>query len=323
MWSISIIVFVGVACLVGGIMLSIASSKSTLAEERLGTLQLPGPVAPGGQQGAYVRELVQSLRNEKVQFQSLEQFAMRWINLRPFVEQSGVQLTPGMVVFLSVVIALAAGLLGLLAPFRLLLAPVLAVLGGVAPLAWVCYKRWKRLSAFEYQMPEVLELLARSLRAGRSLADGVGLVAEEMRDPVAGEFARCHEQQHLGMAIEDSLREMALRVPILDLHFFVTAVVLQRQTGGDMAEILDKIGRLVRERFQIRGQIKALTGEGRLSGVVLLALPVALGMYMYFRNPEYLMVLFQDPLGQKMVIGAAISQLIGMLVIKKIVDIRV
>lgn len=323
MWSISIIVFVGVACLVGGIMLSIASSKSTLAEERLGTLQLPGPVAPGGQQGAYVRELVQSLRNEKVQFQSLEQFAMRWINLRPFVEQSGVQLTPGMVVFLSVVIALAGGLLGLLTPFRLLLAPILAVLGGVAPLAWVFYKRWKRLTTFEHQMPEVLELLARSLRAGRSLADGVGLVAEEMRDPVAGEFARCHEQQHLGMAIEDSLREMALRVPILDLHFFVTAVVLQRQTGGDMAEILDKIGRLVRERFQIRGQIKALTGEGRLSGVVLLALPVALGMYMYFRNPEYLMVLFQDPLGQKMVIGAAISQLVGMLVIKKIVDIRV
>jgi tight adherence protein B len=144
-----------------------------------------------------------------------------------------------------------------------------------------------------------------------------------MAEPAAGEFHRSYEQQQLGMPLEESLEELADRIPQVDVRFFATAVVLQRQTGGDMAEILDKIGRLIRERFQIRGQIQALTGEGRLSGIVLLALPVGLGAYMYFKNPDYLMVLFEDPIGHKMVAGAIISQILGALCIKKIVSIKV
>ncbi len=172
-------------------------------------------------------------------------------------------------------------------------------------------------------MPEALELISRALRAGHSLASGINLVAEEMADPIRKEFQRCYESQNLGVPLEEALEDMSDRVPNLDLRFFVTAVILQRQTGGDLAEILDKIGSLIRERFKIWGQIQALTGEGRLSGIVLLALPPALFLVMYYLNPDYCMVLFTDPMGHKMLAGAVVMQIVGALVIKKIINIKV
>jgi tight adherence protein B len=144
-----------------------------------------------------------------------------------------------------------------------------------------------------------------------------------MGAPIASEFERCYEAQNLGVPLEEAIEEMTNRVPNLDLRFFATAVILQRQTGGDLAEILDKIGHLVRERFVIWGQIQALTGEGRLSGIVLLALPPALFVVMWYLNPGYSMVLFTDPMGHQMLAGAIIMQIIGALVIRKIVNIKV
>jgi tight adherence protein B len=179
------------------------------------------------------------------------------------------------------------------------------------------------MAAFTRQLPDALELISRALRAGHSLAAGFSLAGDEMPDPVSTEFTRCYEEQNLGIPLEEALGNMTDRVPSLDLRFFATAVILQRQTGGDLAEILDKIGSLVRERFQIWGQIQALTGEGRLSGIVLLALPPVLFVVMYRLNPEYCMVLFQDPLGQWMLGGAVIMQVFGALVIRKIINIKV
>ena len=141
--------------------------------------------------------------------------------------------------------------------------------------------------------------------------------------PIGKEFNRVFEEQNLGIPMEQSLREMTERIPNLDLKFFVTAVILQRQTGGDLAEILDKIGELIRDRFRIWGQVQALTGEGRLSGIVLLALPFALFFAVYYLNPKYLMVLFTDPMGTKMLVVAIVMQLLGALVIRKIVNIKV
>jgi tight adherence protein B len=184
-------------------------------------------------------------------------------------------------------------------------------------------KRKRRLAAFGRQMPEALELIGRALRAGHSLASGFKLVADEMPPPIATEFERCYEAQNLGIALEDAIDEMTNRVPNLDLRFFATAVVLQRQTGGDLAEILDKIGYIVRERFKIFGQIQALTGEGRLSGVVLLGLPPVLFVTMWYLNPGYSMTLFTDPMGHQMLAGAIILQIIGALIIRKIVNIKV
>jgi len=144
-----------------------------------------------------------------------------------------------------------------------------------------------------------------------------------MPPPISTEFERAYEAQNLGVSLEDAIEEMTNRVPNLDLRFFATAVILQRQTGGDLAEILDKIGHLVRERFQIWGQIQSLTGEGRLSGVVLLALPPVLFVAMWYLNPGYSITLFTDPMGHQMLAGAIIMQIIGALVIKKIVNIKV
>ena len=144
-----------------------------------------------------------------------------------------------------------------------------------------------------------------------------------MGEPIASEFGRCYEEQNLGIPMEEALDGLASRVPNLDLRFFATAVILQRQTGGDLAEVLDKIGYIIRERFKIWGQVQALTGEGRLSGVVLLALPPALFAVMFKLNREYVMMLFQDPMGKKMLAFAIVMQLLGALVIKKIVNIKV
>ncbi len=137
------------------------------------------------------------------------------------------------------------------------------------PFFWLFLARKRRWNAFGKQLPEALELMSRGLRAGHSLQAGFQLVGEESSDPIGSEFLRVFEEQNLGIALEEALETMTNRIPNLDLKFFATAVVLQRQTGGDLAEILDKIGRLIRERFKIFGQIQALTGEGRLSGIVL------------------------------------------------------
>jgi tight adherence protein B len=320
---IVITVFVGVAALVGGFALMFIERRQTTVEQRLNVLAQAGsaPLPAGQQEGGSL--LAAYLKEDPQRGQALERFISQFVNLSAFVQQAGVSLHPGVLVLMSIALASAGGLLPMLAPQYRVFAPLTAMICGAGPFLWVFFKRRKRLYKFESQMPRAMELLARSLRAGHSIIDGIRLIGEEMPEPISGEFQRCYEQQQLGVLMEDTLEEMTLRVPSLDLRFFVTSILLQRQTGGDAAEILDKIGYLIRERFQIRGQVKALTAEGRLSGVVLLALPILLAIYMYFRNPEYVMMLFDDPLGVKMVIGAIGSQILGALVIKKIVDIKV
>src|SRR5438034_129755 len=203
------------------------------------------------------------------------------------------------------------------------IAPLNALIMFSLPWVWLYWKRASRLKKFQAQLPEALELVARALRSGQSLANAMHVVGEEMPEPIAGEFGRVFEEQNLGIPIEDSMKSMCDRVPNLDLRFFVTSVGIQRQTGGDLAEILDKIGYVVRERFRILGQVKALTGEGRLSGVVLIALPFALFGFMLNIKPDYIESLWTTDLGKKMSAAAIIAQIIGALVIRKIVNIKV
>jgi len=201
--------------------------------------------------------------------------------------------------------------------------PVCALIMSLAPLGWLSWRRGKRFSKFGKQLPDALELIARALRSGHSLNSGLHVVAEEMPAPVAYEFNLAYEQQNLGVPIENALKGMLKRMPNLDLKFFVTAVAIQRTTGGDLAEILDKIGHVVRERFKILGTVQALTGEGRLSGVVLMALPIAIFFAVYYLNPDYVMLLFTTDLGKKMVAVGIVMQILGAIVIKKIINIKV
>ncbi|QDU64612.1 Bacterial type II secretion system protein F domain protein [Planctomycetes bacterium Pan216] len=217
--------------------------------------------------------------------------------------------------------------LGALAPAIVRLPIITSILSGAIcafmPLGFVFFMRKRRLAKFGAQLCEGLELVARALRAGHSLAAGMHVVSEEMPDPIAKEFGRVWEEQNLGISIEQAMRNLAERVPNLDLRFFVTAVIIQRQTGGDLAEILDKIGYVIRERFKIMGMVKALTGEGRLSGVVLLALPFGLLLLMMQISPTYIRLLWTHPMGQKMSVFAIISMIFGALLIRKIVNIKV
>ena len=199
----------------------------------------------------------------------------------------------------------------------------MSVIFMVMPFGWLIMKRKRRMKKFAAQLPEALELVARALRAGHSLGAGMSLVGNEMSPPISKEFLRTFEEQNLGTPMEEALENLTERNPNLDLKFIVTSFLLLRQTGGDLAEILDKIGRLSRERFKIWGQVQALTGEGRLSGIVLLALPPMLFAAVYRMNPDYLMLLFTDVLGKKMLIGGIVMQLLGAVVIQKIINIRI
>jgi tight adherence protein B len=242
--------------------------------------------------------------------------------LGEYLDQADVRMPPAQYAMICLA-AFAVGVgICIASPFKLLAVFVGPIFAAI-PLGWLMVKRKRRLAKFGNQMPQALELLGRSLRAGHSLNAGFGLVSKEMEDPLAREFGRAFEEQNLGIPLEEAIEDMADRVPNMDLRFFATAVVLQRQTGGDLAEILDKIGHLIRERLQILGQIQALTGEGRMSGAVLLALPPVLFLVMLKLNYEYVMMLFSDEIGRYMLGFGLITQIIGALVIKKIITIKV
>jgi tight adherence protein B len=313
--------FIGVAALVGGITVMFRGDGSRAVEERLDVFAgVKGPALGRGNEPE-PSLLSSPLDETRGMFDKL---LSRMGNFRRLLEQGDVSLDPTKFVLLSAGLAGGSAAACVLVPgVPKLLAPIVAPIGGVLPLLWVVMRRRRRLKKFGQQMPEALELISRALRAGHSLASGINLVSDEMAQPISKEFRRCYEAQNLGVPLEDALEDMCERVPNLDLRFFVTAIVLQRQTGGDLAEILDKIGTLIRERFKIWGQIQALTGEGRLSGIVLLALPPALFVVMYYLNPDYCTVLFTDPLGHKMLAAAVVMQIVGAIVIKKIISIKV
>lgn len=251
-----------------------------------------------------------------------DQLTPEWMNFSKMIEQADVNIKPSALFGFG----LAAGFVALIAGIWLVnpyVAPFMAIGCFVGPFLWLSWKRKRRLTAFASQMPDAMELVARALRAGHSLASGLHVVAEEMPAPISKEFARVYEEQNLGIQLEDAMTNMLRRVPNLDLKFFVTSVMIQRQTGGDLAEILDRIGYIVRERFKILGQVKALSAEGRLSGVVLIALPIGLFLMMIWLKPDYISMLWTEPAGVKMSIIALVLMIIGAFVIKKIVDIKV
>ena len=252
----------------------------------------------------------------------IEEYLNKLLNLRKFLSQTGTELSIGNFIGLTVGATLGTAVLTAIF-FPIGFVPVTSLIAAVLPFWTLSLLRNRRLNKFGEQLPAALDLMSQSLRAGQSLPSGIQLVGAQVDQPLGPEFHLAFEQQNLGMTLNDSLRAMSERVPNLDLRFFVTAVVLQRQTGGDLAEVLDKISSLTRERFKIRGQIQALTGEGRISGVVLLAMPPVLFVVMMKLNYDYVMMLFEEPLGQKMLLGGLILQFIGAYSIKKIIDIKV
>lgn len=307
-----------VAAIVGAVVIAIRGDEDSIAESRLTSLtKKSGKDKMGDEDYLQLRNPLENSTS------FLDDWMRRTFDMQTLLEQAEIKMPLSSFTLLCIGLAIL-GILGCaLSPVPIYLAPFAGATLFFLPFLWVNFKRKRRIAKFNAQLPDALELLSRSLRAGHSLGSGFGLISEEMQDPLAKEFGRCFEEQNLGVSLESSLESMTKRIPNLDLRFFATAVILQRTTGGDLAEILDKIGRLVRARYRLAGQIQALTGEGRLSGIVLLALPPGLFTMMLFLNNEYIMKLFTDPMGQWMLGIAICMQLAGAYVIKKIIDIKV
>ncbi len=314
---ISAMVFLAVAALVGVLSFMLRDSTPQAAT-RLDLLV--GKRSRGADKSQDILRK-QAFESDKKNF--LESLTPKFLTPQKLFEQADCHIKPSTLFGIGLLLALLGATVGVLAKVPLYLAPCNALVMFSLPWIWLWNKRRVRLNKFATQLSDALELVARALRAGHSLGAGMHVVAEEMPSPIADEFGRVFEEQNLGIPIEEAMRSMCERVPNLDLRFFVTSVAIQRQTGGDLAEILDKIGYVIRERFRILGQVKALTGEGRLSGVVLIALPFALFGFMLNAKPDYVEVLWTDELGKKMSIAAIVAQILGALVIRKIVNIKV
>lgn len=314
---ILIAAFVGMLALVVGIGIILQGRSDTSVEARLSAFT--------GQSGPSRKEITESLVRDGMESANgfVTGIVRRFERLPMFFRQSDCPMRFEQFLLLCGGMALLGAMLTMIVRAPGPLIPVGAIFGFCGPWIWLLMRRRRRFNRFEKQLPDALELMGRALRSGHSLSSGLSVVATEMPAPISTEFRTVYEEQNMGISIDAALKNMLERIPNVDLKFFVTAVAIQRQAGGDLAEILNKISSLVRDRFKILGQVKALTGEGRISGVVLMGLPVVLFLAVYYINPDYVMVLFTHPTGQKMMYGAIFLQVLGAICIKKIVDIKV
>ncbi|MBX3443900.1 MAG: type II secretion system F family protein [Planctomyces sp.] len=315
----SIAAFIGVAGLIGAVAVLLSSGKSGSVENRLSVLAGKKPAL---EQASMSRDI---LMREGVSGLAamMAQLFERFANLRLLYLQADLSMKPETFAAITLVSGLAGVGAATMSALPAPLYPVIGLATATLPIAWMLWRRSRRFKKFASQMPGAMELIARALRSGHSLASGLHVVCTEMAEPISKEFNIAYEEQNLGIPIEQSLKNLYRRMPNLDFKFFSTAVAIQRQCGGDLAEILDKISHIIRERFRIIGQVQALTGEGRISGVVLMLLPIALFFAVWHLNEEYVMVLFTDELGRKMVAVAVVLQLLGAVAIKKIIQIKV
>lgn len=239
------------------------------------------------------------------------------------IKQADMKMRVGVFALLTVFLFVLGIMAGYLAGWPLLPIPALGVLLALGPWNVVRMKRRLRLKKFMALFPDALEMFARSLRAGHSFMGAVQLVSQEMPDPVGAEFRKAFDEQNMGVPIKDVLIGMTDRIDSLDVKFFVTAILIQRETGGNLAEIIDKIAHVVRERFRIEGQVKVFTAQARMTGTILVLLPMGVAAAVSVLNPEYLKPLWQETVGRYMIGTAAVMQIMGGLVIRKIIRIKI
>lgn len=239
-----------------------------------------------------------------------------------FIQQAALSWSVQTYLLLTCGFAVALGLGGIIA-FGPWVALVLAAVGALLPYLYVRRKRTQRFRRFEEQLPDAVDLVGRALRAGHPLSAGFRMVAEEAGEPVAGEFRQVFEEQRFGLPFEESMSALVDRIPLVDIRILITAVLVQREVGGNLAEILDKISYIIRQRFTIRRQLRVITAEGRMSMWVLLALPPGMALIIFTLNPGYILTLLRDPIGHWMIGASVVMSVIGGLWIRKIVNIEI
>src|ERR1700722_15526083 len=243
--------------------------------------------------------------------------------LQKMLEQGSLDVRAGNFLMLCAVSALVFAVVAFLAGGNLVFGWVGAVLGFFVPYAYPSHMRTRRFQKFEEKFPEAIDTLARAVRAGHAFTTALEMIANEVSEPVAGEFRQLYEEQKFGLPVRDALVNLSERVPLVDVKFFVTAVMLQRETGGNLAEILDNLSYVIRERFKILRQVRVHTAQGRMTMMLLMALPPTIVVIMLLINPGFIRPLFADPLGHALIVGGIALQTMGYFVIRKIIRIQV
>lgn len=280
-----------------------------------------GSLSPGGEVPRQI--LREAQRPEPAWLEPIVARLPQRRDLQHLLDQADVRWSVGSLLIATVGLAAGLGSLVVIAGGGRVLALVLAAVGGSLPLAYLKRRRSKRVSKFEKDFPEAIDLLGRSIRAGHALSSGLEIVSEELADPVATEFRQIFEEQKFGLPLRDSLLSLADRVPLVEVRIFVTAVLIQRESGGNLAEILDNIAYTIRERFKIRRQLRVYTAQGRMTGYLLAVLPIAMGVAIFAASPEYMSVLFEEPGGRLALALAAFLQVLGYFTIRRIIDIEI
>jgi tight adherence protein B len=244
-------------------------------------------------------------------------------DLGSLIQQGGSSMSVGSLLLLCFGLGFGFGVAVLILSRFMLFAAIAAGFGCYLPIWYLKRRRKARTDAFEAGLPEAIDLLGRAIRAGHPLSAGLKMVADETQEPIAGEFQRTFEEQRFGLPFDDAIVAMADRVSLIDVRILVTAILIQREVGGNLAEVLDNLAQVIRARFTIRRQLKVYTAQGRFTGYTLAVLPIIVGVAIYAINPPYMKLLFTHPFGKLMVGIAAIMQIIGYIWIRRIVDIEI
>jgi tight adherence protein B len=318
---IAIVVFIVVAlgAFIAGSLLDQRNARARLMKERLATVQKPAEREPN--------EELALLRDEMLsQIPALDTFLRRSERVSAFqktLSQAGMQLRAGNFLMLCA----GVGVLVAALVFIYSRSPAIAwagmFIGFLLPYSFVSYRRNKRFEKFEELFPEAIDTLARAVRAGHAFTTALEMISDEVAEPVAGEFRKLYEEQKFGMPVRDALVNLTERIPLVDVKFFVTAVMLQRETGGNLAEILDNLSYVIRERFKIQRQVRVYTAQGRLTMALLMGMPPIIVTIMLTLNPAFIRPLFTDPIGHGLLSAGIALQTIGYFVIRRIIRIQV
>jgi tight adherence protein B len=322
-WIPAALVFVAVASTTVALVLLLEAVRAWYRRRdvarRVEDLVSGGEAGVGPQGG----ELFRREEGEPTVLDVLIARSPRLRDLPLLLEHSGVGWSAGTFVLLSLGVGAAFGLFSLVAFNGLLTAVILTALGAWLPYGYLKLKKQRRLARFEEVFPEAVDMLGRAIRAGHPLSAGVQMVGHEVAEPVAAEFRTMFEEQRFGVPFADSLMGMVDRVDLVDVRIFATAVLVQREVGGNLAEILDSISSTIRARFKIRRQLRTYTAQGRLTGIAVGSMPIVVGLAFYAISPDYIRMLFEHPVGRAMTAMAITMQVLGYLWIRKIVSIEI
>jgi tight adherence protein B len=293
-------------------------AQARILRDRLSTVQNPTEQAVPDL--AFLRDEVLS---RIPAFDTLLRRSERVSLLQKMLAQGSVNVRAGNFLMLCAVSAVVFAAVAIIAGGNLMFGWAGALLGFFIPYAYASHMRTRRFRKFEEKFPEAIDTLARAVRAGHAFTTALEMIANEVAEPVAGEFRQLYEEQKFGLPVRDALLNLADRIPLVDVKFFVTAVMLQRETGGNLAEILDNLSYVIRERFKIQRQVRVHTAQGRLTMVLLMAMPPMIVVAMLILNPGFIRPLFTDPLGHALIVGGVSLQTIGYFVIRRIIRIQV